>query len=142
VTELPTSAVSADGEATPILWRNVALGGAALLLAMPAVFGGLGSLIPAILHPDGKMPAVTDFDQAVIAVFTWSVLLVLISPPATLLAAIIGAWAAKRAGWKTAFSRTILVIVGVAFVLTAASYIRTWMSMQRHPEFRQGIPVQ
>jgi hypothetical protein len=132
---------SEDDEARPVAWGNVALGGAALFLAMPAVLGGLGSLIPAAFHPDGRMPIATAFDQAVVSLFTWSVLLVLLSPPATVVAAILGLWAARRAGWKTAFSRTLLAVVGGAIVLTAASYGLTWISAQRHPEFRHGIPA-
>ena len=136
---MPDLTASAQDE-TPVAWGNVVLGGIALVLALPAVFGGLGSLVPALVHPDGRMPMVTRLDRAVVSIFTWSVLLVLLSPPATLVSAILGAWAAKRVGWKTAFARTLLAVVGTAVLLTAASYGVTWLSMQRHPEFRQGIP--
>jgi hypothetical protein len=136
VTELAT-----EQDEIPVAWVTVALGGVALLLSMPAVFGGLGSVVPALLHPDGRMPMATPLDRGVISIFTWSVVLVMLSPPATLVSAILGLWAAKRAGWKTAFARTLMGVLGAATILTAASYGLAWMSVQRHPEFRQGIPA-
>jgi hypothetical protein len=141
VTDVPDGVASIAHGETPVGWRNIALGSVAFFLAMPAVLGGLGSVIPALLHPDGRLPAVTRFDHAVISIFTWSVVLAWLSLPATILAVILGAWAAKRAGWKTAFSRTLLAVVVAAIVLSAASYGLGWMSMQRHPEFRHGIPA-
>jgi hypothetical protein len=136
-----TDLTASAQDETPVAWGNIGLGGIALVLALPAVFGGLGSLVPALLHPDGRMPMATGLDRAVVSIFTWSVLLVLLSPPATLVSAIVGVWAATRVGWKTAFARTLFAVVGAAIVLTAASYGVTWLSMQRHPEFRQGIPA-
>jgi hypothetical protein len=130
-----------SAEAEPqIARRGFVLGSIAFFLAMPAVLGGLGSLVPVVLYPDGKMPMATRLDNLVISVFAWSALLVLLSPPATLFGAMLGVWAAKRAGWKTAFSRTLLAVLAAGVGLTAANYWIAWTAMQRHPEFRHGIP--
>jgi hypothetical protein len=141
VTDVPEAEAPAIDDQASVTWGNIGLGGSALFLAMPAILGGLGSLIPPLIHPDGMLPMATSFDRAVVSIFTWSVVLAMLSPPATLFAVILGAWAAKRAGWKTAFSRTLLIFVVAATLCNVTTYTVSRIAMQRHPEFNQGIPV-
>ena len=105
-----------------------AVGAVALLLLLPSILGGLGSLVPPIVRPDPGWPVETGFDRAFVAVYTWSVVLAMMSPPATVLGAVVGVWAVKRAGL-----RTVLGTIGVATFLTAAFWLWMWRTMREFP---------
>ena len=121
--------------------HTVALAIGAIVLALPGLLGGLGSVLPAFLYPDGRMPMATAFDRALVSVFTWSVLLVFFSPPATLLATGAGVWLARRVGWRRGITKIVLTVVGIAIMLTLAAAWLGWVAMEAHPEFRHGIPA-
>lgn len=120
--------------------RNTALAAAVTVLALPAILGGLGSVLPALLYPDGRMPMSTLFERAIVNVFTWSVLLVLVSPPATLLATCLGVGLARRVGWRGHLSRMVVGVLSLAILLSLATAWLGWVAMEAHPEFRNGIP--
>jgi hypothetical protein len=116
-----------------IKWVDVTIGAVALLLLLPSIFGGLGSLVPPIVRPGPGWPVETGFDRAFVAVYTWSVVLAMMSPPATVLGAVVGVWAVKRAGMRTAFGKTVLGTIGVATFLTAAFWLWMWRTMREFP---------
>ena len=116
------------GEPTPIAqaqdaavsWTDTLTGAAALLGCLPAIFGGLGTFIPQALHPAGTWAVETTADQIMTRLYTWSVVLAFLSPPATLVGGAFGIWTIRRVGRKSTYGRVLGVIIGAAVALSLA----------------------
>jgi hypothetical protein len=115
----PTQAVS---------WRDTIMGGAALLGCLPVIFGGLGTLIPEILYPGGSWAVETTGDRVLTSIFTWSVILSLLSPPATICGVVVGVWTIRRVGRRTLYGRGItgVLVTALAFSVALAFQV-VWM---------------
>jgi hypothetical protein len=96
--------------------RNTALATASCMLALPAILGALGALLPGFLQPNGLLPMETAFDRGVIWVSSWGSIVAMVSPPATLVAMILAVWHASRVGWRDKRTVIVLGVVGVAVV--------------------------
>jgi hypothetical protein len=135
-----TTVPAAGPESPAVRQRAAIVATAAPVFALPAILGGVGSLLPAVIYPDGRMPMSTAVDRAFVYAFSWSALLALVSPPATLLAISLAIWLARSTGWRSPVTRVVAAIVFLAVALSIATGWLAWAAMEAHPEFRQGIP--
>jgi hypothetical protein len=99
---------------------NTVLGGVALLACLPAIFGCLGTFLPELLRQGDAWPVETPWDRLLVDLFTWSVVLAMMSPPATLIGLVLGVVAIRRAGRTTVFGRTLAWILAGAVMLSLA----------------------
>jgi hypothetical protein len=121
---------AADSDAQ-VRWTIVVLGGLALFACLPAMLGALGEVLIRVLWAnDVKWPAETALGRAVVISWGWSLKLAMMSPPATVVGALIGAWAIKRAGWRTALGKAVAIVLALAFVSTGVHYINMRQAVQ------------
>lgn len=73
-------------------------------------------------------------DRAFVDVFSWSSMVALLSPPATLLGIVVGVWAIRRAGWSTGFSKAITVILLSAVLLTIGGAVYFYVVLHHGPD--------
>jgi hypothetical protein len=123
-----------QAEAAEVSWTNTLLGYGALACCLPALFGCLGTFLPELAHPGGIMPLETPWDRLVVSVYTWSVVLAMISPPATVLGLAVGIIAVRRAGRKTVFGKTLTGVL-VATVILSMIFVGHMIWTVQHAKY-------
>ena len=131
-------------EQDEVSWSNTLLGMGALACCLPALFGCLGTFLPELVQPGNAWPLETSWDRFVVNVYTWSVVLAMMSPPATLVGLALGIIAIKRVGRRTAFGKTltgVLVATVLLSVLFAGHMVWTVKNTTYpRPRMTQGTP--
>jgi hypothetical protein len=138
------NALATQAEAAEVSWSNTLLGAGALACCLPALFGCLGTFLPELLHSGTSWPLETSRDRFVVNVYTWSVVLAIMSPPATLVGLVLGIIAIKRAGRRTAFGKTLIGVL-VASVLLSVAFAGHMIWAAKHakwpqPRLTEGAP--
>lgn len=100
---------------------------------LPAILGVLGVAVPMLLNRGPLFPENTLWEKALVQVVTWSTVVAVVSPPATLLGLGLGTWVILRSGWHSRSSRVVSALAAGAVVATAVG-VGTWHSaLHRQP---------
>lgn len=117
---------------------DVALGWLSVVCCTPAILGVLGSVAPLFTR---HWSLETPWDRALVGVFTWSTVVALLSPPATIIGFGVGVWAIRRAGWSARLSKAIAGSLGCAVLLTIGGAGLMYERLHRGPNPAAEQPV-
>jgi hypothetical protein len=87
------------------------------------------------------MPLETSWDRLLVGVYTWSVVLAMMSPPATVVGLVLGVIAIRRAGRKTVFGKTLTWVL-VATVLLSMAFVGHMIWTVKHTQYPQSRVAQ
>jgi hypothetical protein len=126
-----------DGLTDPdvISWSTTLVGAGALVCCLPALFGSLGTFVPELLQPGNGWAMETPRQRLIVNIYTWSVMLAIVSPPATVVGLILGVVAIKRAGRKTVFGRAVggILVAAVLLSLLFAGHMLWTVTHTKYP---------
>jgi hypothetical protein len=112
---------------------TTALGWGAGAACLPAILGVLGVAVPMLVNRGQMFPEETLWERTLVQLVTWSTVVAVLSPPATLLGLGLGIWFVARRGWRRRSSKVVAGLAAAALSATAVGVVAWHSATHRRP---------